>query len=157
MPARAALPWTLTVSLLVGFPALNFIYWPEVLQSGALPVYGDSVGIPMFGSILLALVVSPFAVGITWLCCRRYNPRTRLLAYRVDRPYRSAIVTAIFGLGAAILFFGALVDAARAMPWYEYLWPAYTMAIVAWLLTLRASLIEQRTVEEADAEGQLSN
>ena len=157
MPARALMLWTLTALLLGAFPALNFIYWPQVLQSGVLPSNGDGIGIPMFGSILLTLVVSPFAVGVAWLCFRRYNPRTRLLAYRTDRPYRRAIATVIFGCGAAFLFFGALVDAARALPWYEYLWPAYTLLIVAWLLTLRASLIEQQTVEEMDAVGQLSD
>ena len=75
----------------------------------------------------------------------------------MDMPYRSAIATAIFGFGAAFLFFGALVEAARPMPWYEYPWPAYTIVLAAWFLTLMASLVEQQTVEEVEAEGQLSD
>jgi hypothetical protein len=61
----------------------------------------------------------------------------------------------IFGISAALLCRDALFDAVRATPWYEYLWPAYTMMVVAWLLTLRASLIEQQTIEDVEAESQL--
>ena len=62
----------------MGFPVVNFIYWPAVLRSGVLPSDGDSIGIPMFGSVLATLVVSPVILGVACLCLRRYNPDTRL-------------------------------------------------------------------------------
>ncbi|WP_156347780.1 MULTISPECIES: hypothetical protein [unclassified Sphingomonas] len=152
MPSRASVLWMLTALLIAAYPVPNFIYWPEILKSGVLPVDGDSIGIPMFGSLLVTLVVSPIVIGMAWMCYRRYNPSTRFLVYRLDRPLRSAVATGIFGVSAAIICFAALADAVRAMPWYEYLWPAYMLFISAWLLTLRASFIQQHTVQEAEAE-----
>lgn len=152
MPSRASVLWMLTALLIVAYPVLNFVYWPEVLKSGVLPSDGDSIGIPMFGSLLVTLVASPIVMGMAWMCYRRYNPSTRFLVFRLDRPWRSAVATGIFGISAAILCFVALTDAARAMPWYEYLCPAYMVLTSAWLLTLRASFIEQYTVQEAEAE-----
>ena len=101
IPWRGALPrspgpvWLLTGLLLWGFPAVNFIYWPEVLRSGVLPPDGDSIAIPMFGSILATLVLSPFVLGITWLGLKRYNPDTKLTSWRQDRPYRSILTTGL--------------------------------------------------------------
>ena len=154
MPARSSTLWMLTALLLLAFPGLNFVYWPQVLLSGALPANSDSIGIPIFGSIILTLIASPLVIGVAWLCLRRYNSRTRLFAFRFDRPYRSALATSIFGLGAFLLCLSAVLELARAMPWYEHLWSAYTMLIVVWLLALRASLIEQHTVEDAEAEAE---
>lgn len=151
MPSRALVLWLLTAVLIIAYPVLNFVYWPEVLKSGVLPPDGDSIAIPMFNSLLVALIASPIVLGTAWICYRRYNPSTRFLVFRLDRPGRSAVATAIFGISAAILCFGALADAARVMPWYEYLWPAYMILTSAWLLTLRASFIEQCTVQEAEA------
>lgn len=152
MPSRASVLWILTALLIVAYPVLNFVYWPEVLKAGVLPTDGDSIGIPIIGSLLVTLIASPIVMGVAWICYRRYNSSTRLLVFRLDRFRRSAVATGIFGISAAIIFFSALVDAARAMPWYEYLWPAYMMLTSAWLLTLRASFIEQYTVQEAEAE-----
>jgi len=71
---------------LIAFPILNWVYWPLVLQSGVLPADADSIGIPMFGSVIVALVVSPVVLGIAWLSLRRYNSDARLAALRWDRP-----------------------------------------------------------------------
>lgn len=152
MPSRTSALWMLTAVLMVAYPVLNFVYWPEVLKSGVLPPDGDSIAIPMFGSLLVTLIASPIVVGVAWMCYRRYNPSTRFLVFRLDRPYRSAVATGVFGISATVLCCGALADAARSMPWYEYLWPAYMMLTSAWLLTLRASFIEQYTAQEAEAE-----
>jgi len=62
----------------------------------------------------------------------------------------------VFGISAALLCLDALFDTVTPMPWYEYLWTAYTTLIGVWLLTLRASLIEQQTPDEVEAESQLS-
>ncbi|WP_126665583.1 hypothetical protein [Croceibacterium ferulae] len=152
MPSRSSTLWTLTALLILAYPALNFVYWPEARNSGILPADGDSIDIPMFGSLLVTLIASAIVLGVAWLCFRRYNPSTRLLAFRLDRPYRSFIATVVFGVSAAILCLGALVDTIIAMPWYEYLRAEYMMLAAAWLLTLRTSWIDQRTAEEAEAE-----
>ena len=143
MPSTAAPIWLLTGLLLTAFPVLNFVYWPQVLKSGVLPAESDSIGIPMFGSILVAIIASPFILGIAWLCLRRYNPETHIGSFRRDRPYRSAASTLVFGGIAAIALICAVHDAAAVQPWYEYLWSVYFSLWVPWLLALRASLIAQ--------------
>ena len=143
MPSRAWPLWCLTGLLIVGFPALNFVYWPLVLRSGALPADGDSIAIPMFTGVVVATVASPFVVGAAWLSLRRYNALTRFASWRSDRPYRSIIATVVFG-GAAVWIAADLARGwSRDLPPYEYLWAVYGGLLVLWLLGLRAAFIEQ--------------
>lgn len=152
MPSRPSPLWWLTVFLLVAFPVLNFVYWPQVLRSGVLPPDGDSIGIPMFGSVLATLLVSPVVVGLAWLCLRRYNPATTLWSLRRDRPVRSIAATILFG-AASLAVAAGVVDSLRLpLPWYEYLWSAYLVAWLPWLFALRAAVIDQLGRELAAAE-----
>lgn len=153
MPSRPSPLWWLTGLILIAFPALNFIYWPQILRSGVLPPDGDSIGIPMFGSIVTTLIVSPFILGVSWLCLRRYNPDTRLWSWRQDRLFRSVGVTLLFGAASVVLAAGIL-DSLKLplLPWYEYLWPAYFSAWIPWMLGLRAAAIDQLDYEPAYAE-----
>ena len=148
MPSSPGPLWLSTGLLLAAFPILNFVYWPEVLKSGVLRAESDSIIIPMFGSVILTLMVSPVVLLVAWLCLRRYNPETRIDALRHDRPYRSAAATLAFGGVAAALTIGAVRAAAAVQPWYEYLWPAYVALWVPWLLALRAAWIEQESVTD---------
>lgn len=143
MPSSPAPLWALTGLLIVGFPAVNFVYWPEVLRSGVLPPDADSIGIPMFGSILLSIVAAPLLLGASWVCLRRYNPAADIAAFRRDRPWRSAAATLVFG-GLALLFLAEVVlEAGQPQPWYAYLWSAYLALWVPWLIGLRAALVAQ--------------
>ncbi len=79
------------------FPVLNFVYWRQVYGADLLPPDGDSVAIPIFSSLFLAVFgFSPFLL-FTWFCLRRYNPEARLLTLRRDRPARTVIATLVFG------------------------------------------------------------
>lgn len=147
MPSRPWPLWLLTGLVLLGFPVVNFIYWPQVLRSGVLPVDGDSIGIPIFGSILAALVLSPLILGVTWLCLRRYNPKTRFIGWRSDRPIRTATATLSLGSAAALLAIALLSDLRTDSPWYEYLWSVYFALWVPWLLGLRAPVVDQLEYE----------
>ena len=152
MPSRPLLMWVLTGFVLTGFPVVNFIYWPEVLRSGVLPSDGDSIGIPMFGSVFVTLILSPLILGITWLCLRRYNPETRLASWRPDRPYRSVVLTGLSGAGSVFLA-AVIFDGLRpGLPWYEYLFEAYFALWLPWLLGLRAAAIEQLDNEPSYTE-----
>ena len=147
MPSKAEPLWVLTALVLFGFPVTNFIYWPEVLRSGVLPPDGDSIAIPMVGSVLLMLIVSPVVLGMTWLCVRRYNPETRLFAWRHDRPLRSMLASLVFGSAAAFVAFAASAELRRDWPWYEYVPFTYLALWIPWLLGLRAAVIEQLEYE----------
>jgi hypothetical protein len=140
--------WLLTGALLVLFPVLNFIYWPQVLRSGALPTDGDSIGIPMLGSILMTFVISPLFFAVAWLCLRRYNPKTRLAIIRRDRPIRTIAATLVFGGAVVFLVITAIVDLMDTLPWYDYLWIGYALIWVPWLLGLRAAVIDQHSAEQ---------
>jgi len=145
MPSSSRPIWLLTLLLLTAFPVLNLAYWPRVLQSGVLPRAGDSIAIPMYGSVVLAVVASPFLLGITWICVRRYNPAAKIMAFRRDRPYRTSLATLVCG-GLAALLVEILREVSITQPWYEYIWPAYFALWVLWLMWLRAALIEQADV-----------
>ena len=148
MPASSVPLWILAILMLLGFPALNLIYWTLVLQSGALPTDADSIGIPLFSSIVVTVVLTPIILGTTWLCLRHYNPETKLTAIRRDRPLRSFLATLVFGGMAIVVVAAAAYDWLAngwnaAIPWYEYLWDIYLLFGIYWLLAMRAALIEQ--------------
>ncbi|OMJ30714.1 hypothetical protein BSZ14_17340 [Sphingomonas sp. Sph1(2015)] len=143
MPTSARPLWILTGLLLAFYPVLNFVYWPQVLRSGVLPPNGDSIGIPMYGSILVTIVASPIVLGIAWLCLRRYDPATRLAKIRWDRPIRTVAASLVFGGAAVLCVFASVAELGHAMPWYEYLWAGYALAWVPWLLGIRAAVIDQ--------------
>ena len=152
MLSRPSYLWWLTALDLIAFPAVNFIYWPQVLRSGALPSDGDSIGIPMFGSILATLVVSPLVLGVTWACLRRYNPKTSLWTWREDRPLRSIIITLLFGAVSVTLAASILVGLWLSPPWYEYLWRTYFGLWLPWLLAVRAAAVDQLDYEPSYTE-----
>jgi DNA-binding transcriptional LysR family regulator len=106
----------------------------------------------MFGSVLATLVVSPVVLGIAWVCMRRYNPPTRLAAWRHDRPYRSAFATLTFATAAALVSAGAIMSVMPDAPCYEYLWSGYLAVWVPWLLALRAAAVEQLYYEPTYVE-----
>jgi hypothetical protein len=114
-----------------------------VLRSGSLAPDGDSIGIPLFGSIATAGLAAPFVLGLTWLCLRRYSPATRVLAFRRDRPLRSILATLILGGAAVWLAIECVTGIVVVEPWYEYLWPIYIALVAFWLMALRAAVIEQ--------------
>lgn len=151
MPSKPWPMWVLTAAVLVGFPLTNFIYWPVVLRAGVLPPEGDTIIIPMLGSVFSAVVTSPFVLGAAWLCLRRYNSAARLLAWRRERLGLSVVATGLFGGAAALLGGQILADVIEGMPWYDLIWHAYAAVCIAWLLGLRAAAIEQRDPGPASA------
>lgn len=58
-PDRRWTVWLLALLMIVGLPATAWVYFPLALQSGALSPGGDAIAIPMFGSILSAIILSP--------------------------------------------------------------------------------------------------
>jgi len=143
MPLKAWPLWLLSVVTVVGLPAVSWLYYPLLLDSGALPTDADSIGIPMLGSLIIAMILFPIAIGATWFCLRRYNSKSRFAAWRRDRPVRTLLTTALLGLPAAILAAVILGDLREEVPWYEHLWDGYALVCIVWLLALRAAFVEQ--------------
>lgn len=141
------LVWVYATVVVAGYPVVNFLYWPAVLNAGVLPTKGDSIAIPMFGSIFFAIICSPIVLGLTWFCMRRYSVETTIFAWRSDRPIRSWLSTALFGGLVALLVVHEVVSLSLDYPWYERIWTPYVLVVIAWLLALRAAVIEQRRLD----------
>ncbi|MEY4953279.1 MAG: hypothetical protein RL299_1703 [Pseudomonadota bacterium] len=150
MPSRAWPFWLLTLLILTGFPALNFIYWPEVLRAGEFLPDGDSIAVPLFGSVLATMIFSPVVLWTSWLCLRRFNSDSKITTWRPDRPYRSIVLTVLFGTAAAMLIAIILEFLTDAQAWYDYLWPAYLLLWLPWLIGLRAAAVDQLGREDWD-------
>ena len=144
MPSRPSPLWWLTAFILMAYPILNFIYWPQVLRSGVLSPDADSIGIPIYESVLTTIIASPVTLTLAWLCLRRYNPDTTLWTWRQDRLLRSVGTTILFG-GASLVIAASVFDSLKQpfIPRYEHLWTAYFMGWLPWLLGLRAAAIDQ--------------
>lgn len=146
MPSQPKPLWVLTWLLLIMAPVLNTLYWNIVLEAGVLPHDGDAIAIPIFAGMVFTVLISPFVLTVSWLCLRRYNPRTRFLAWRSDRPVRSIFASLVFG-AAALGLAGMLAHDVRDMfgdyPGYEFLFTSLLPPAIVWSLAMRAAFIEQ--------------
>ena len=139
---RSVLPyWLLSVGVVVGFPVTSLVYFPALLNSGALPTNGDSISIPMFESTIFAVIIAPLVAGVTYVCLRHYRSDGSLLIWRRDRPALSFIVSFIFGSPAILLILSAAQIVFERLPLIEYIWIPYTAICLAWLSALRAAVL----------------
>lgn len=145
IPRHPITIWFLSLLVIVGYPAVSFIYWPQVLEAGMLPPHGDSIAIPMFDSIFGALFLSPFVLLITFLSIRGYSRDARLFTWQRSHPVRSWVLTLLLGAPAALTLFATAVDLGRVFPWYEYTWTVYFVILSIWALILRAAALSRQT------------
>jgi hypothetical protein len=151
MPSTAKPLWLLTwLAIMVG-PITNFIYWNAVLESGVLPHDGEAIAIPIFQGLVGTVALAPMVLAIAWYCLRRYNPKTSIFAWRNDRTIIGALATLVFG-GLTCLF---AYDVGRVLLGHysplEFISIPSALVRMAWLMAMRAALIEQ-----FDAEPKLS-
>jgi hypothetical protein len=138
--------WLLGAGVVVGLPATAFIYFPALLATGSLPSDGDSIGIPMFGSILLSSLMLPFAGGLTYICTRKYVAGAPLMGWRRDRPIVCSIVSAFFLLPAILVVLLPIVmTVSSPTPLIEPIWLPYALCCGAWCLVLRGSALARST------------
>jgi hypothetical protein len=133
--------WLLSAAVVVGLPLTSFVYFPALLQTGKLPVNGDSISIPMFSSIMFALLITPVIFGVTYSCVRTYRAKGTFMIWRRDRPILSSVLSILFGLPVAALMFSIGQTAIGRYPDIEFIWIPYTLVCVAWLMALRAAAL----------------
>ena len=152
MPAKPWPIWAVAWLVLLGFPFVNIIYWPEATRYGIAAADSDAVALWTIGSLFLApLIMMPVMFFATYIAVKRYHPGS-LLVWRSDRPLRSLLLTLLFGLPAAAVAW-ALVDGfALDQPWYEWLWVPLDLLAILWMLWVRAAAINQRPDEESRTE-----
>lgn len=132
--------WLLALLMIVGFPATAWIYFPLVLQSGALSPGGDAIAIPMVGSILSAILLSPIVLAVTFLCLRRRTDSRRIFGWRRDQPIVAALGTLLFGGSAAWVAVAVAASLSPPQQGHEYLWLPFVACLIVWLLILRAEV-----------------
>ncbi len=134
--------WLLMAGVVLGLPLTAFVYFPALLQTGILPPDGDSIAIPMAGSIFLAILMLPIAVVLTYLCTRRYLPGASLTAWRIDRPLLSIAVTLFFiGPAALVLFLPVVMTLTSPTSFIEPIWAPYALCCAAWCIALRSAAL----------------
>ena len=129
----------------LGFAGMAIVYYPLLLKSGTLNPNADSIGIPILSSLAVAVAITPVVLVITAACLWRYSGGATLLIWDRGRPYRSVIVTGLFGIPAVIVMISIAFDIFQLMPWYEYLWDLSAANLVTWLLMLRGAALAKRT------------
>ena len=137
--------WCASAITVIGLPISSFVYFDALLRSGTLPPDGDSVAIPIFSSVVLALLLSPIVAATTYFVLRRERFGSTLLAWRRSQPLFSLITTILFGvpaLGLVCLILEPFVDREPAI---EFIWIPYTAFLAFWLLLLRAAALSSRS------------
>lgn len=135
--------WLIALTLPVGLVGVAYFYYPALQSSGTLGHSADSIGIPVFGTAVLALLLTPFVLGLTAACVLRYKGSVSLAYWDKMRPARSTIITFLFGVPILAATAGIAYDLSQGWPWYEYLWEFNTINFMAWLALLRAALLSR--------------
>jgi hypothetical protein len=144
--------WCLTAVAVVGFPITSVFYFDTLLRLGTLPPDGDSIAIPIFGSVILAFAAAPVAILVTFLSVRRYQAGGTLLSWRPKQPIFSGAITVVFGVPFLFLAYILIHLVVIRAPAIEYIWAPYTAALAVWLLLLRAAAITHRSKIRATEE-----
>jgi hypothetical protein len=142
---RRATTWALSGIVVVGLPATSWVYWPAVLKAGVLPSGGDTIFIPMVESVFLAVLLIPVTGVITWLCTRKIRGEIDLLAWDSARPILSWFVTSGFASLFALCALLILTELSAPTGWYGTWWVPYTIAVMLWLVLMRATALQERT------------
>lgn len=147
MPSTAKPLWLLTwLAILIG-PITDFFFWNAVLVSGVLPHDGDAIAVPIFRGIIGTVALAPLVLTITWFCLRRYNAQTSIFAWRKERPVVSIVATMIFGGPTCLFAHDAVGILMGYYPPPEYITIPAALIRMAWLMAMRAALVDQLNAE----------
>ena len=142
--------WLLLLGLFLAYcatPLAVASYYSTELRRGAYPVEADSIGIPIFQSVVLLLTITPVVVIGAWMPVRNYRPSASLWAWAPSRPLAATLWTTFLGalaLAEMVLAI-ALAQTAHALLAIHALASAYMS------LVLRASIVAglERAIERA--------
>lgn len=93
-----SLIWCLSTLLWVAHPFLMIGFYEVTQHLDWYPPEADSIGIPIAGGFLIAVLGYPF---LFVLCCAASvaaQPPLRFLSWDRSRPWRSSLISALFGI-----------------------------------------------------------
>lgn len=133
--------WGVTGALPLALPPISLVYHRLLLASGTLNPNADSIGIPIMGHLMAAMVIGPVVFAITWACLWRYDGGGVLFDWNRARPWKSAVATLVLGAPVVAIAGQVSSDVVAGQAWYEYLWDLYLCLWAAWFLLLHAALL----------------
>ena len=135
--------WLISAGIPFGLIASSFLYYSMLLSSGTLDPHADSIGIPIFQDLFLAVASIPFVVALTWISLRNYHGKIRLLGWNSEKPVRSWAISII----VAVIIIGIVCQGVMGLfsPawWCEIIWLPYSALWVLWMLMLRAAALSK--------------
>jgi hypothetical protein len=142
--------WSLLLGLLLAYcatPLAVASYYLTELRRGAYPVEADSIGIPIFQSVVVLLTMTPLVFIAGWMAVRNYRSSAVLWAWAPSRPVAAALWTTFLGavaLAQGVMALG-LAQTAHGLP------AMYAIASAYMSLLLRASIVAglERAIERA--------
>ena len=135
--------WLYTVLVIVGHPAASFFYWTSILEAGVLRPDADSVAIPIFFDVVVAMIAAIPMLILTKLALVLKAGPFRLWSWNRDRPVLSIVWSLVLGCPAIYLTFQTVKDLATSWPWYAYGWILQIIAVIVWLLILRGAALSR--------------
>ena len=145
MPARPWPIWLVAWLVLLSFPLVNLVYWPEATRSGNVVPEAAQGSLLLVGSLFFApFVMMPVMFFATNFAVEDYDPGGGLLVWRTDRPVRTIVVTLLCGVPALWIALALIDGFPLGQPWFEWLWVPFDLLCIAWLLLVRAAAINRR-------------
>jgi hypothetical protein len=135
--------WLLSAGVPLSFVATSFLYYPLLLQSGLLDPNADSIGIPLFQDICLAVVSVPFIAVLTWACLRNYHGQADLLSWNHKGEVRFWATTVIAGMFIAALIYDNIAGLISIFWWCNLVWIPHSILLAFWVLMLRAAVLSK--------------
>jgi hypothetical protein len=151
--------WLLGISLWGIHPLIMISYYEVTQRLGWYPPEADSIGIPIIGGFVVAVVGLPFFIMMCLRAVRRITDRLNVLEWDTERVWRSTIVTLLFGFFAflsmqSIYFSFRLLQEIKESPFAEHQLPTFIrMALsVGWItfwLLIRSCFATPKQAEQS--------
>ncbi|SIN60613.1 hypothetical protein SAMN02745824_0704 [Parasphingorhabdus marina DSM 22363] len=149
LPTKPWPIWLTAISIPFVLVGTAFIYYPLLGKSGTLDPHADTIAIPMYGSLMVAVPLAIFVLVVTSIVMIFYSGRSaKLFAWNSDRPILTAIISVVFGGPAILLFLSFLNSIIQIHPWYDYILEINSLLWIAWLLLLRGVLVSRTMVDD---------
>lgn len=126
-------------ALFVTVPLVVAQYYYAELRHESFPIEADSIGLPIFGFVVVLLATAPVTWAVVGLCAHRYPGAVSLATWNRERPLWSAFWTCAFTAAALVFLLLTPWSGAARHPFLI----AHVLIDLYFLLVLRSGLVAQ--------------